>query len=170
MTGAGVPSPGAVLISACLLGQACRYNGGHSRHDAALALAKTRAVIPVCPEVLGGLVIPRPPAEIRGGDGEAVLAGSARVSDRAGTDVTALFIAGAEAVLALAVKHGAKAAVLKARSPSCGVREIYDGTFSGRRVPGRGVTAALLARNGIELWDEEQLEASTLTCCRDSKG
>ena len=141
--------PGPVVVSACLLGRACRYDGGHCRHEGVLRFLAGRRVVPVCPESLGGLVIPRPPAEIAGGDGRDVLAGRAKVLDREGKDVTAAFLRGAEAALAEAEACGAKAAVLKERSPSCGVHWIYDGTFSRTLRPGPGVAAALVAGRGM---------------------
>jgi len=149
---------GPVLVSACLLGKGCRFDGGHCRHEGVLCLVQDQVVIPVCPEALGGLARPRPPAEIRGGDGNAVLAGRARVVDRTGRDVTAAFVKGARAALTLARKHGAVKAILKERSPSCGTHEIHDGTFGGRPVAGPGVAAALLAGSGVRVTSEEYLE------------
>lgn len=154
--GANLP-PGPVLVSACLLGRTCRYDGGHCRHVGAQALAQSGRVIPICPEAAGGLSTPRPPAEIRGGDGRDVLAGRARVVGREGQDVTGAFLAGAQAVADLARACGARAAVLKECSPSCGVREIYDGSFGGRRTPGIGVTAALLQKEGVLVLSEEEI-------------
>jgi uncharacterized protein YbbK (DUF523 family) len=109
----------------------------------------------VCPEVDGGLGTPRPPAEIVGGSGEDVLAGRARVVTSDGADVTDAYIAGAERALAAALRTGARAAVLKARSPSCGRGAIYDGTFSRTTTAGDGVTAALLRANGIDVVSDE---------------
>jgi uncharacterized protein YbbK (DUF523 family) len=146
-----------LLVSACLLGQACRYDGGHCRHEGVVALAGERRVIPVCPEVLGGLSTPRPPAEIRGGDGRDVLAGKARVVDKTGKELTAEFLAGARAALALAEAGGVKTAILKEGSPSCGARRIYDGTFAGRAKEGQGVAAAMLAEAGLLVMSEESL-------------
>ena len=134
-----------VLISACLLGFPCRYDGAGKADARLQALAKTRRLIPVCPEQLGGLPTPRPPAERVG---ERVLA-------RDGTDVTPAFVRGAEETLRLARQLGCTTAILKARSPSCGSGQIYDGTFSGRLVSGSGVTAALLRQNGIAVRTEE---------------
>ena len=137
------------LVSACLVGVACRYNGAR-RTDEALAARFCRGdLLPVCPELLGGLPLPRPPSEIQGGAGADVLDGAARVASREGADLTEAFVRGAEAALGLAKSVGAREAFLAARSPSCGAGEIHDGSFSGRTVPGDGVTAALLARNGI---------------------
>ena len=115
--------------------------------------------MPFCPELFGGLGLPRAPAEIRDGDGAAVLDGRARVLDRDGHDVTAAFLAGAEASLSLARSCGATEAFFAANSPSCGVGEVYDGSFSGRKIPGDGVAAALLRRNGIRLVRVAKAEA-----------
>jgi len=143
------------LVSACLMGKRCRYNGGHKRNEAVVALAKQQKLIPVCPEELGGLPIPRPPSEIKGGDGADVLAGKAKVVNQQGEDVTPYFLKGAAEVLKIAQAHNAKKAVLKARSPSCGRGEIYDGTFSGKTRPGDGVTTAMLKQHQIEVVTEK---------------
>ncbi len=111
----------------------------------------------VCPEEDGGLGTPRPPAEIVGGDGHAVLEGRARVLTRSGRDVTDAYVRGAEIALEAARREGAETAILKARSPSCGKGCIYDGTFSRTAASGDGVTAALLARDGITVLTEEEL-------------
>lgn len=138
-----------VVISACLLGVRCRYDGGHSRNETAMNQKKTYQLIPVCPEESGGLLTPRPPAEIVGGDGDAVLDGTAKVMTANGTDVTAAYLKGAYHALEVAQSHGATHVILKARSPSCGCGAIYDGTFSGTLISGDGVTTALLKRHGI---------------------
>jgi len=139
-----------IIVSACLLGYCCRYTGGHSKNEAVLAYLAGRDYLSVCPEELAGLPTPRPAAEIVDGSGEEVL-------DNSGCDVTALFLAGAEAVVDLARRHGAGTAILKERSPSCGVREIYDGSFSGAKKAGRGVCAALLKQAGITVFSEEKM-------------
>ena len=138
-----------LLVSACLVGIPCQYDGGSCPHDQFQALATQGGVLPFCPEVAGGLPTPRPPAEIQGGDGHDVLEGQARVVNIEGKDVTAEFLAGAQKALRVARRWGIKEAILKARSPSCGVGRIYDGSFGGRLVEGDGVTAALLKREGI---------------------
>lgn len=139
------------LVSACLAGVPCRHNG-RSKESAKLAdMVRRGAAVTVCPEVAGGLGTPRRPAEIVGGDGEDVLDGRARVVDDSGKDVTETFLRGAQRALEQARRTGATVAVLTDRSPSCGSQEIHDGTFSGTRQPGVGVTAALLARHGIEV-------------------
>lgn len=137
------------LVSACLAGIPCRYDGG-AKPDPAIvrAVAEGRA-FPACAEVAGGLPTPRPPAEIRGGGGADVLRGTARVVTEQGADVTAEFVAGARRVADEAVARGARAAVLQPRSPSCGCGRVYDGSFSGRLVDGDGVLAAALRARGI---------------------
>jgi uncharacterized protein YbbK (DUF523 family) len=150
-----------VLVSACLLGQRVRYDGRDARVESGI-LDRWEAegrIVPICPEVAGGLPTPRPPAEIQGGDGAAILSGKARVATRT-ADVTDAFLAGAEAALRLAHGHGISVAVLKDRSPSCASRLVYDGSFTGRAVRGLGVTAARLAAEGIRVFSEEELEAA----------
>ena len=137
-----------ILISACLLGASCRYDGAAKPHPLAQALAERHQLVPVCPEQLGGLPTPRPPAERQG----------ERVVTRAGGDVTAQYRRGAEEALALCRLLDCQAAVLKERSPSCGSGEIYDGTFTGTRVPGDGVTAETLRAQGIRILGETQIE------------
>ena len=136
-----------ILVSACLLGVACKYSGGDNACPALLSAMKNsgHTFIPVCPEVYGGLPTPRPPAERRGNT----------VLTENGDDVTAQYRRGAEVALQLAQLTGCTAAILKAKSPSCGRGVIYDGTFTHRKVPGDGVTAALLAAHGICVYNEE---------------
>ena len=138
-----------VVISACLLGVRCRYDGGDSRNETAIKQGEKYALIPVCPEESGGLPTPRPPAEIVGGDGGDVLDGRAKVMTADGRDVTEAYLQGAHHALRVAQSNKATHVVLKARSPSCGCGDIYDGTFSGTLTPGDGVTTALLKRHGI---------------------
>lgn len=141
-----------ILVSHCFLGEPCRYDGASRLDKQVLALHRAgHNLIPVCPEVLGGLDVPREPAELQP-DG--------RVLTRDGADVTAAYRAGAERALEIARENGCTAAVLKARSPSCGCGEIYDGTFTGAVTPGWGVAARLLREAGIEVMDEEHLQAS----------
>lgn len=137
-----------VLVSACLLGVPCRYDGQSKAHPLARALCEKHHVVPVCGEIFGGLPTPRPPAEICG----------RRVVTREGADVTAAYRRGAEAVLELARLTGAQAAVLKERSPSCGSGAVYDGTFSGTLTAGWGVAAGLLQEQGIRVLGESRLE------------
>ncbi len=150
-----------ILVSRCLLGHAVRYDGGaHGPLDLLLRWQAEGRVVALCPELAGGLPTPRPPAEIPGGQGGAVLDGLATVRTQAGVDVGAAFRAGAAAALALVREHGIRLAVLKARSPSCGNRETYDGSFGGRRVAGEGVAAAALRRAGVQVFSEEELDAA----------
>ncbi|OOV06598.1 purine-nucleoside phosphorylase [Rhodoferax fermentans] len=155
-----------VLVSACLLGSPVRYNAIHKRCDSEVLarwLAQGR-VVPVCPEVSGGLPVPRPPAEISlGAGGAKVLLGQARVIDRQGQDVSDAFISGARHVLVQAQSQDIRVAVLKEGSPSCGSGYIYDGSFTGQRMVERGVTAALLESAGIRVFSEAQfVEANDL--------
>ena len=136
-----------LLVSACLLGENCKYNGGHNYTPTAEALRERFEVIPVCPEQLGGLSTPRVPSE-RAGD---------RVLTRDGRDVTEAFRQGAEKTLSIAQAEGAVRAVLQVRSPSCGCGTIYDGTFSGTLVSGKGVTAQLLEQNGVKIYSSTQI-------------
>lgn len=139
------------LVSACLLGVNCRYDGGNSLNEDALKQNETDELIPVCPEEAGGLPTPRPPVEIVGGDGNDVLDGKAKVLTANGEDKTEEFLKGAKHTLTLAQSQGATSAILKSKSPSCGCAKIYDGAFSGKLVSGDGVTTALLKRHGIKV-------------------
>lgn len=139
------------LVSACLVGVNCNYEGKNWLDPKMLEEFKKGNLFPVCPEVLGGLSVPRVPAEIQGGDGSDVLSGKAKVINEKGTDVTSQFVAGATAALKFAQTIGAKEALLIERSPSCGCGLIFDGTFSDKCVEGNGVTAALLEKNGIKV-------------------
>jgi uncharacterized protein YbbK (DUF523 family) len=143
------------LVSACFAGIQCRYDAKSVPAEQIMALVRAGQAVPICPEQAGGLPTPRPPAEIIGGTGDDVLDGKARVVDIMGNDVTEAFIAGAQEALALAQRIGATEAILKERSPSCGSCHIYDGQFKGQKVPGHGVTAALLRRHGIQVASEE---------------
>ena len=155
-----------LLISACLLGSPVRYDGSDKACAALAELVERGQVVAVCPEVAGGLPVPRLPAEIQKADGAAVLAGQAPVLNSAGEDVTAAFINGAQQALALAQAHGVRAAILKARSPSCGNAEIYDGTFSKRLIEGAGVTAALLEQHGVKVFNETQIDKAVAYAAR----
>ena len=147
-----------VLVSRCLLGHRVRYDGGASGPYAQLAQWQAEGrVIALCPEVAGGLPTPRAAAEIPGGQGVEVLAGKAAVITTEGEDVTEAFVSGARQALALVERHGIRIAILKANSPSCGNLLTYDGTFSGVKVSGEGVTAALLKRHGVQVFSELQL-------------
>ena len=132
-----------IMVSACLLGENCKYNGGNNRNEELLRLISGHELIPVCPEVMGGLPVPRTPAEIVDGT----------VMNRAGKSVDREFWEGAQKVLMLAEKEKPERIILQSRSPSCGVNEIYDGTFSGRRIPGQGVFAEMAIKAGFEVID-----------------
>jgi uncharacterized protein YbbK (DUF523 family) len=134
----------SIAVSACLLGIACRYDGGSNPDQEVIAFVKGRPVIPVCPEILGGMTTPRRPAEIQP-DG--------RVLDNERNDVSACFQHGKEETLALLRKQGCIRIILKDGSPSCGFTRIHDGTFSHRQIPGHGITAQYLADNGITIVD-----------------
>ena len=138
-----------LLISACLLGVQCRYDGGSKPVMPTVALMEQYHLIPICPEQLGGLPTPRTPAERRG----------ERVVTRDGRDVTAEYRRGAEETLHLARLYGCTAAVLKEKSPSCGCGRIYDGTFSGVLTEGWGITAALLRQQGLRVVGESGIAA-----------
>ena len=133
-----------IIVSACLLGEKVRYDGTGKRVEGIIGLSRKYELIPVCPEVLGGLPIPRPRSEIREG----------RVFAIDGTDVTDEFRSGAGRVLKICLESGATKAILKARSPSCGKGRIYDGTFGGILIDGNGIACDLLLENGIEVYDE----------------
>ena len=141
-----------LMISACLLGNNCKYNGGNNRNEKVLRLAEGNTVIPICPEMMGGLPTPRTPSEIRDG----------RVTARDGRDVDAAFRAGADKCLEIAKREKPDLIILQSRSPSCGVKQRYDGTFSGRLVDGPGVTAELLMRKGFPVMDSEELDMDKL--------
>lgn len=148
-----------ILVSRCLLGHRVRYDGGaHGPFDLLQQWLNEGRVVALCPEVAGGLPTPRAPAEIPGGQGAQVLDGQLPVLTIDGEDVTAAFVSGAEQALALVRRHGIRLALLKSRSPSCGNLQTYDGSFSGMRVPGEGVTAALLRREGVQVFSELQLD------------
>jgi len=140
----------SILVSACLLGTRCRYDGSHKLHEKVSALRRNPNVklIPICPEVLGGLTIPHEPSEQKEG----------RVISRDGRDVTEEFILGAQKALEIATRHDCRYAILKERSPSCGKGEIYDGSFTGKLVPGNGVSAALLMQHGVKVYGESELD------------
>ena len=135
-----------ILVSACLLGENCKYNGGNNFCAKIAELARCHKVIPVCPEVLGGLTVPRHPAEICDGVVTAV----------DGSEIDREFREGAQKALAIGKENMAELAILQPRSPSCGCRQVYDGTFSKRLIAGNGVFAQLLADNGIKAVDAEE--------------
>ena len=136
-----------IAVSACLLGENCKYNGGNNYSKKVRAYTKGHEVIPVCPEVLGGLPIPREPAEIV----------NCIVSLKDGTSVDKEFRQGAKEALKIVKEQNADIVILQSRSPSCGVNTVYDGSFSGRIISGQGVFADLLRRNGMKVIDVEDL-------------
>gem|GEM_PF-71942 len=152
----GTVDDGKILVSACLAGMNCRYDAGNCSYDDLRKLVDDGKAIPVCPEQLGGLSTPRTPAEIVGGDGKEVLQGNSRVLNKLGVDVSDQFIRGAELALEMAVGSHVILAVLKSKSPSCGVGKIYDGTFSGGTKQGDGIAATKLRNAGIAVFSEEE--------------
>jgi uncharacterized protein YbbK (DUF523 family) len=149
-----------ILVSACLLGSPVRYDGESKPLQHALLdeLAAAGRVVSFCPEVEGGLPVPRAAAEIRRGDGAEVIAGRARVETANGADVTGYFLSGAKQALDLCREHDITLAVLTESSPSCGSGRIYDGSFSRTAIPGAGVTAALLRQHGIRVFSQHQID------------
>jgi uncharacterized protein YbbK (DUF523 family) len=146
------PPSRPLIVSACLLGVPCNHEGRASTSQAVVALRRDRRLIPVCPETAGGLPTPRDAAEIQP---------SGRVRTAAGDDVTDAYERGAAHAVRLALAVHASGAILKARSPSCGCHEVYDGSFSRSRVPGEGVTARALRSAGVPVWSEEDVDAGT---------
>lgn len=137
-----------ILVSACLLGENCKYSGGNNKCEEILELGKKHKLIPICPECFGGLPIPRVPSEIKDG----------RVYSKTGEDLTEAFNDGAEKALYVAEESGCQLAILKERSPSCGFGEIYDGSFSGKTIRGNGITAQLLYDHGIVILGETKTD------------
>lgn len=136
-----------ILVSACLLGKNCKYNGGNNLNQGVLDFVEGHEAIGVCPEQLGGLSTPRLPAEIVDGV----------VTNKEGVSVDAEFRKGAQAALAAALENKVDLAILQSRSPSCGVKEIYDGSFSAKKIKGQGVFAKLLSAHGIKVLDAEDV-------------
>lgn len=139
-----------IMVSACLLGENCKYNGGNNRSEAVLRYVEGHEVIAVCPEVLGGLPVPRVPCEIVNGV----------VTDRSGISRDAEFRKGAAIALAMAEEAQIDEAVLQSRSPSCGAKNVYDGTFTGQLVEGQGIFARLLSEREYKVTDAEELDES----------
>lgn len=136
-----------VLVSACLLGVNCKYEGGNNENNQVLKYLEDKEVIPICPEIMGGLPTPRDPSERVGN----------KVFSNKGIDVTENFKRGAEETLKLAKKLNVTKAILKARSPSCGYQKIYDGTFKHQQIDGYGITAELLKDNNFTILTEEEI-------------
>jgi uncharacterized protein YbbK (DUF523 family) len=147
-----------IIVSACLAGFDCRFNGKNSRNEKIVEMVSKGEAIPVCPEQLGGLPTPRARAEIIGGTGQDVFYGKAEVRTDDGRDISSFFIKGAEEVLKLARIINATKAILRDRSPACGCGKIYDGTFLGKLIEGDGVLTAFLRRHGIEVQSAESLK------------
>lgn len=143
-----------ILVSACLAGLCCRYDGRDNEVAWVRELVASGQALPFCPEQLGGLATPREPSEIRRED-----FGACKIFSRDGRDLTDAFLAGAREGLKLAELVGARTAILKERSPSCGVRRVYSGRFEGVLVPGEGVTSSLFRARGIMVFSEEEQEA-----------
>jgi uncharacterized protein YbbK (DUF523 family) len=148
-----------ILVSACLLGERVRYNGIVKHFESHILKSWSRRgwIVAICPEVAGGLPVPRPRSEIFGSDGNQVLNGHKKVININGEDVTNYFLDGAHKALELAGSLGIRLAILKQGSPSCGSGYIYDGSFSGIKKPGKGVTSALLEENGIRVFSEREI-------------
>ena len=137
-----------ILVSACLMGDNCKYNGGNNLNQKLVDFLKTHDVVKVCPEVLGGLPTPRTPAEIQKG----------QVINREGKNVTKEFERGAQRAFEIVQKEKPDLIILQSRSPSCGIKQIYDGTFSGRKIDGQGLFAALCIKAGCKVLDIEDLD------------
>lgn len=137
-----------ILVSACLLGENCKYSGDNNKNEKVIALSKKHKLIPICPECFGELPTPRPPAEIKGN----------KVINKLGEDVTEQFADGAEKALYVAEESSCQIAILKERSPSCGFGEIYDGSFTGKLIRGNGITAQLLYDHGITILGESKAD------------
>ncbi len=146
------------VISACLCGFLCRYDGKGCGKDAFRRLLLSGRAVVVCPETLGGLPVPRDPSEILGGDGQRVLSSNAEIVDIKGRNVTQAYLKGARLALSIALLAGCDKAILKARSPACGLGSVYDGTFTGTKTPGDGVFAALLKNYGFNVYSDEEFE------------
>ena len=136
-----------IMVSACLLGDNVKYNGGNNRHEKVLEYIKGYEVVPVCPEMLGGLPVPRAPGEIQDGI----------VRNEDGTSVDYEYRTGAAKALEIAESERIDMAILQSRSPSCGVNQIYDGSFTGRKIKGMGVFARLLSEKGYKVVDAEDI-------------
>ena len=137
-----------VMVSACLLGRNCKYNGGNNRNESVLAFLESHEVFPVCPEVMGGLPTPRIPSEIIDG----------KVFMENGKDVTNNYIKGANEALEIALVNGCNMAILKSKSPSCGYGEIYDGSFSHKLKKGNGIACQLFLDNNIRVYTEKDFK------------
>ena len=149
-----------ILVSACLLGEPCRYDGSSHICDVLVESLRTTPMVPICPELLGGLETPRVPCEI---------APSGRVIDADGNDRTEAYDTGARLAVEIARAFGCTTAILKSKSPSCGVHQVYDGSFSHNLVDGRGIAAAALQESGIAVFDEDDFKAGNVPSCLPKK-
>jgi len=147
-----------ILVSACLCGVNCKYDGGNNFNEFLYQKLKEGKLIPICPEQLGGMTTPRFPSEIIG-SAKDVLKGKGQVVNIKGEDVTKFFIKGAYETLNIAKAFNCKAAILKSKSPSCGKGYVYDGTFSNKLKEGNGITVEFLLKNGVEVVDEKDVAA-----------
>lgn len=149
-----------ILISACLMGQKVRYNGKDllQETEGFQALKQQHELISLCPEVAGGLSTPRPPAEVQNGSAAKVFESNGKVIATTGDDVTQAFISGAEQAVSLCKEHNIRFAVLTESSPSCGRNKVYDGSFSGNKIEGMGLTAYLLEKNGVKVFSQFDVE------------
>ena len=147
-----------ILVSSCLCGEKCKYSGGDNYNAQVIEYCTGKEIVQVCPEVLGGLSIPRKPAEIVGGTAQDVLEGKAQILNNQGEDVTESFVRGAKEVLEIARKYQVSEAILKAHSPSCGKGQVYNGEFKGILIEGNGITAQLLIEAGIVVKTEKELK------------
>ncbi|MGN0951090.1 MAG: DUF523 domain-containing protein [Mitsuokella sp.] len=151
-----------ILVSACLLGHKVKYNGGSNDHALLQKYNARGRFVAVCPECFGRLPVPRTPMEIRYGTGRKVLEDRAKIVDAEGHDLTAAMRLGAEKVLRIVETYHAETAILKDGSPSCGVHRIYNGSFTGTKIRGTGVTAALLQQHGLTVYSEEDMTPDRL--------
>lgn len=146
-----------MIVSACLVGVNCKYNGENNSNEIVEKFLKDKEFIIICPEQLGGLTTPRNPSEIIYKDGFEVLKGNSKVISCDNVDVTDNFVKGAKEALKIAQMYNCKKALLKEGSPSCGCNLIYDGTFTGKKKSGMGVTSALFTENNIDVFSEKEL-------------
>ncbi len=148
-----------ILISACLCGVNCRYDGCIIENQTLKKLVGQKKAIPLCPEVLGGRSVPRQPTEITGGTADDVLNGKAKIKDIAGNDVTEETMLGVLYVVAAVKRMGIKTAILKTKSPTCGMGKIFDGSFSNKLIDGNGVLAEALLKEGVKVYTEDNCAA-----------
>lgn len=146
-----------IAVSACLMGIPCRYDGKAKYSPQIIGKLKDKEIIAICPEVLGGLPVPRKPVEIMNGTGSQVLRGERKVYDKEGKDLTSFFLKGARLTLQLLQIHEVKMACLKENSPSCGVNYVYDGKFRNQKLKGSGITSSMLVSNGIDVFSEYEI-------------